>query len=58
MHPIDIVRPTTLIEFTIGSREIVIGLSDGPAAPNLPDLAGDNVPLSAVPAQFLVDHDA
>lgn len=43
MKFLDLVNLTTLMEFTSGRPEIVIGLIDGPVARNHPDLAGGNI---------------
>lgn len=43
MKPLDLVMLTQLMELTIGSPDIVIGLVDGPVAVDHPSLARDNV---------------
>jgi subtilisin family serine protease len=43
MNPLDLAGLTALMGRTVGRREIVIGLVDGPIATNHPDLASDAI---------------
>jgi len=43
MTPLDLVTLTPLMDHTVGSREIVVGLIDGPVALSHPDLAGARI---------------
>ena len=41
--PLDVVRLSRLMERTVGRREVVVGLIDGPVAANHADLATENI---------------
>jgi subtilisin family serine protease len=43
VFPLDLVTLTPLMACTSGRREIVVGLLDGPVAPNHPDLTGEHL---------------
>jgi subtilisin family serine protease len=43
MHPLDLVKLSTLMERTSGSPQLKIGLIDGPVLTHHPDLSGDHL---------------
>src|SRR5690349_1854445 len=43
MNPLELVKLTRLMELTIGSPDVLIGLIDGPVAIDHPDLTSENI---------------